>query len=85
MVACLCGNNTEGGQTPTAIGLTTFTGLVGLAATDGKNKTGDAAKFSGTVLYEDKGRLSVREADREPNSKKNHSVKCAINWPPSKT
>ena len=29
-------------------------------------KTGDAAYVSGTVLYEDKGRFSVREADREP-------------------
>lgn len=66
VVTCLCGNITGGGQKPPpAIGCTTLTGLVGRAATAG-TKSGDAAYVSGTVLYEDKGRLSVRDADLEP-------------------
>ena len=56
---------TGGGHTPPPRGLTTFTGFVWRAVTEGTNK-GDAAKLSGTVLYDDKGRLSVREADLEP-------------------
>ena len=31
---------------------------------------GEATKASGGVLYEDKGRLSVREAGREPKGNK---------------
>ena len=64
VVACLCGNTTGGGQKPPpATGCTTLTGLDGRA--DGTN-SGDAAYVSGTVRYEDRGRLSVRDADLEP-------------------
>lgn len=63
-MACLCGNTTGGGQKPPpATGCTTLTGLDGRA--DGTN-SGDAAYVSGTVRYEDRGRLSVRDADLEP-------------------
>ena len=67
MVACLCGNRTVGGQIPPPRGFTTLMGLVGRLPKEGIN-AGEAAYASGAVLYEDKGRLSVREAGREPES-----------------
>lgn len=76
VVACLCGNTTGGGQKPPPppIGWTTLTGLDRRAATDGTNN-GDAAYVSGTVLYEDRGRLSVRDGDLEPKRKERQALK----------
>lgn len=65
MEACRCGNRTGGGQTPPPRGLTTLMGLEERPATEGM-KRGEAAYVSGTVLYDDNGRLSVREPGREP-------------------
>lgn len=79
VVACLCGNTTGGGQKPPPppIGWTTLTGLARRAAPDGTNN-GDAAYVSGTVLYDDRGRLSVRDGDLEPkrNGCQAQNVNC---------